>query len=390
MKKHLIIVISYISILSTINSLDKEIIFFGGFNVLPFTYDFTNSFGITGLASTTDFSFLLNNIGYSLTVDDYYRSLSSSIASFPQGAENTVFISSYFLYRPIVSLYFKFGNHFVWNKRAFEFDTRGVLSEDRLGFGLNFDLFLTPQQLPKNPLRYFKINFLNKLSFYMYNYNLSFQMGYSGHLRFIVIPYINNINLYIETGLEYLSHNSIAGQFDSVYFSWSIGVQAGNIWKFKEKPIPDSTDDIVQIEIAEEIKTDIPTENTTDKVPVIIKSEFYKSLSNYKVGDIIRIPNIFFTKSNTITGKGVSMLDDIIDYSRKQQAIILLITGYAEDNIKSDELIIQTAASRSTSIRNYMINKGIEGDRIKRSTSALTYDISKGLEPYIEIKILKK
>ncbi|OHD79812.1 MAG: hypothetical protein A2355_04645 [Spirochaetes bacterium RIFOXYB1_FULL_32_8] len=84
------------------------------------------------------------------------------------------------------------------------------------------------------------------------------------------------------------------------------------------------------------------------------------------------------------------MLNDIIDYSTTNQSIILLITGYAEDNIKSDELIIQTAASRSTIIRNYMINKGINGDRIKRSTSALTYDISKGLEPYIEIKILKK
>ena len=284
----------------------------------------------------------------------------------------------------------KFGNHFVWNRRAFEFDTRGVLSEDRLGFGLNVDLFLTPQQLTTNPLQYFKINFLNKLSFYLYNNNMSFQMGYSGYLRFIVMPYINNINLYIESGLEYLSHNSIAGQFDSVYFSWAIGVQAGNIWKIKEKPQQDMTDDSVKIEIIEETKPDTTTENTTKKVPVIVKSAFYKSLLNYQVGDIIRIPNIFFTKANTITGKGVSMLNDIIDYSTTQQSIILLITGYAEDNIKSDELIIQTAASRSTIIRNYMINKGINGDRIKRSTSALTYDISKGLEPYIEIKILKK
>ncbi|HBD96379.1 MAG TPA: hypothetical protein DC057_19570, partial [Spirochaetia bacterium] len=74
MRKHLIIVISYISILSTINSLDREIIFFGGFNVLPYTYDFSNSFGITGLTATTDFSLFFNNIGYSITADDYYRS----------------------------------------------------------------------------------------------------------------------------------------------------------------------------------------------------------------------------------------------------------------------------------------------------------------------------
>ena len=70
---------------------------FGGFNVLPYTYDFSNSFGITGLTATTDFSLFFNNIGYSITADDYYRSLSSSIASFPQGAENAVFISSYII-----------------------------------------------------------------------------------------------------------------------------------------------------------------------------------------------------------------------------------------------------------------------------------------------------
>lgn len=378
MKKISFMLITYITLVSIVYSADYDISIYGDISFTPYTYDFKNSKFLTGGRAKVLFDSVFNDIGFSLHIEDIYFSLNENNNPIFKGAFNSLYVCEYFNYKPFDFFMFQPGTHFVWNRSAYQIDEHGIIAENRFGAGLNMDFVFMTENIDNKILKYMNFSFLNKMALFFITGNNSLQYEYHGNVRMEFVPVIHYIKPYFDTGVTFFSVNNNYFNLSSVVFTWSIGASFGNSFKSdKEKTL-------------EVPKTVLPVVIEEEKEEIPVKSAYYRYLEQLKFGDIIKVKNVFFPKNQTVSGAGVKLLEEISNYLIENSSIIILVTGYAEDDIKSDIQIINIAGVRSTLIRKYFIDKGINPDRIKRSTSALTYNISKGLEPFIEIKILQK
>ena len=173
--------------------------------------------------------------------------------------------------------------------------------------------------------------------------------------------------LYLSLGVSTLQHNSEAGSLTTAYFNWGLGIiiqyekrKTNNI-KTQEKiePPKEMPPEEIKEQVVEKPKEEIKKETTT--VPQVTYSAFYRSLSDIPLNQSMRIYNVFFSQKR-ISGAGKSKLDDVILYCINNPKAIILITGYAEDNIQSDSQIISIAAERA-SLFALLHCKGIKADR---------------------------
>lgn len=84
----------------------------------------------------------------------------------------------------------------------------------------------------------------------------------------------------------------------------------------------------------------------------------------YEPAKKITLDNVYFDFGKaTIKPESFQTLNDLVDYMKRKKNIKIEIAGHT-DNVGSDDANLKLSQSRSESVRNYLISKGIEANRI--------------------------
>ena len=86
--------------------------------------------------------------------------------------------------------------------------------------------------------------------------------------------------------------------------------------------------------------------------------------SNIKVGQVVRINNLYFQADSTdITPKSKPVLDEIYLFLQENSGIVVEIGGHT-NNIPSDEYCDRLSTERAKHVAEYLIKRGIDKNRI--------------------------
>ncbi len=86
--------------------------------------------------------------------------------------------------------------------------------------------------------------------------------------------------------------------------------------------------------------------------------------SNIKVGQVVRINNLYFQADSTdITSKSKPVLDEIFLFLQENAGIVVEIGGHT-NNIPSDEYCDRLSTARAKHVAEYLIKRGIDKSRI--------------------------
>lgn len=130
----------------------------------------------------------------------------------------------------------------------------------------------------------------------------------------------------------------------------------------------------------------------------------YKEITNKSLklipieeGQIVRLNNIFFaTAKSTLNKESFPELNRIAITMEENKTLAIELGGHT-DNVGSDELNLKLSQDRADSVREYLIGKGIEPDRVLSKGYGETMPVAKNDTPEgqqlnrrVEFKILKK
>jgi len=87
-------------------------------------------------------------------------------------------------------------------------------------------------------------------------------------------------------------------------------------------------------------------------------------ISKIKVGQVLRINNLYFEADSTeITTKSVPVLDEIFTFLKQNEDIVVEIGGHT-NNIPSNEYCDKLSTERAKNVAEYMIKRGVSKSRI--------------------------
>lgn len=132
--------------------------------------------------------------------------------------------------------------------------------------------------------------------------------------------------------------------------------------------------------------------------------QIYKEIANKSLklipieeGQIVRLNNIFFaTAKSALNTESFPELNRIAITMEDNKTLAIELGGHT-DNVGSDDLNLKLSQERADAVREYLIGKGIEPDRIKSIGYGETMPVAKNDTPEgqqqnrrVEFKILKK
>jgi outer membrane protein OmpA-like peptidoglycan-associated protein len=121
------------------------------------------------------------------------------------------------------------------------------------------------------------------------------------------------------------------------------------------------------------------------------------TLNSLKVGTAARLNNIFFeTDRSVLYSSSFAELDRLYQWMQEDPKLVISVEGHTDD-VGSSEHNTQLSLARAKSVKEYLVTKGIAGDRIKtegfgaaRPQVANTDDQSRAMNRRVEFKILAK
>lgn len=126
------------------------------------------------------------------------------------------------------------------------------------------------------------------------------------------------------------------------------------------------------------------------------EEEEQESKHEYEVEGVVVVSDILFEFDRYITEEYYKNLDVLAEYLKNNPEVELELAGYADEQGSAD-YNIKLTERRALFVKDYLMNKGVEGDRLKTKGYGKTNLISIGLNPgtrkynrRVEFKILKK
>jgi OmpA-OmpF porin, OOP family len=118
-------------------------------------------------------------------------------------------------------------------------------------------------------------------------------------------------------------------------------------------------------------------------------------LNLLKMGTSVILKNVNFDfNSYLLQSDADTILKTLLNYLNENTKIRILITGHTDD-LGSDEYNLELSINRAQSVYNWLINRGIEPERLKftgfgksRPLSKDTDEISRILNRRVEVKLL--
>jgi len=421
--------------------------FIGDFNGYPYSYESVYNNHSSGLNGRVAFGVKYREFAWTLSMYEHYFSI--GIVNYTDsnlyGAQNIFRWTFDFYYQPLTWFEFEAGigasllsSSVVYNK----FDN--ILANDAgLSFVLNNKFIL--------PIKYLDLQIINRLDIFINTRNVSPQ--YYGGVRAITHPYLQWIDLYLETGVYPYHFESDAVTFTSPIFYFGVGVEISieskkvadefetiklKFVKNRSQNINDSTTDIVRNvkplnendiinKIDETIKkcvnkidedldeiVDLVEENDgiedvekiedVDEAKVVDEDEELDNTKNPKEkeveeryldnkgSDTINFDNIiFYANMDKIKKEFYPILDKIVEKLISEKNTFVKIDGYTNSTGKPKEEL-ELSLKRALKVAEYLNKKNIGYERIRVSgNGGIVLDKNSNAESNrkVEIKILK-
>lgn len=382
-KRVIIFVISHAFLLFS-KEVDKYFLLSLFFNSNPFLYESVNNGYIYSFIGGIDTGFGYNNFSISIGVNQNHYRYEQLGEKDLRGYFNILnsYLKFSYIFDNIMILKFSIG--FGWQKLDF-IQKENFIMKDYFSPLIKFDLIFTLH-------KYVWFEIINSLNIFISEKILPFYMTI---FRINIKPYIDFLYFFIDNGIMLITYKNNEITFNSILFLWSTGIKLDfNILINKNRKIEISKLKNEEEEIDKSINNKENNDKKYEKEEEekAFESEkeiFFKKFLNIKENEIINL-NIKFTIEDTIIDeKSLELLDWLTEYL-KTKKINIAIGAYIEFS-GNPELDILKNKKRSNFIKNYLINNGIEGNRVKIFASGKVY--SKEIEDkykMIDIKILKK
>jgi outer membrane protein OmpA-like peptidoglycan-associated protein len=89
---------------------------------------------------------------------------------------------------------------------------------------------------------------------------------------------------------------------------------------------------------------------------------------------------LFDTGKSRIRPESYAMLDELVDYLKRKEKIKIRLEGHT-DNVGSEESNLRLSEQRAEAVKNYLIEKGISGDRLKAKGFGAVKPIAENSSP---------
>ena len=208
---------------------------------------------------------------------------------------------------------------------------------------------------------------------------------YTGKIRVNFHPYFNWIKLYVETGVMTISYNSPPNNINSATIIWGTGVSFDLVMPSIFKYTKEKVNGKEKVRIKKET---VPVEIIGEKK----EEQNIEELKKIQQGESVTFSNIiFYPDSDRIKEESYPEIDKISDVLKERSNISIEIIGHTNDTNKP-EAELALSKKRAEMVRNYLIKKGIEPDRMKATGLGSRFTKKATIEEAnrkVEIKILE-
>jgi outer membrane protein OmpA-like peptidoglycan-associated protein len=352
------------------------------FNSYPYYYEGTHVMNGLSFNGALMAGMRLDKFSLGLEMTNNFNSLAAQdISTGLKGAWNIMRWTFNGYYEPISWFELKLGLGGAWYKSAFSRNTAGTFSVSQGGLSILLDGSFVPW-------KYITLRQINRL-------DLFFSEGtvapyYYGGIRCDFHPYVLWLSLYLEVGgMTFFSNNLPVDDFKSGMFVWVMGVSidispARSFKKNEDKKKEDKTSISNDNKVEEKM--------TIEKKEEVTVNKEIENLKKAKEGDVITFSNIlFYSNKDTIVEESFPVIDQIAAVLNDRPDIKIELIGNTNDVGNPDEEI-KLSKKRAEAVKNYLVIKGINGNRIITTGSGSKFTKGANIDQTnrkVEIKILK-
>lgn len=265
---------------------------------------------------------------------------------------STLFILDWF------HLQFGFGG--MWLQSNFESDAKGWIALRKAGLVYIFNIIFNL------PFEFINFEIRNQIDIVdLFNFEkTTFRIlpFYTGSFRVNFIPYLRWIKIFLESSAMVYQYQDEEIDITKGMFLWSIGVSFDLTFPEESSYMSD-----VKQKWIEKRQKETVQEEKIEIDPIIAKLlelDVDETVSYYTI--------LFIENSNILEPDSYGILDKIYHFLEEYRDRNYLITGYSE-YLGIPALEIQQSTEKAKAIKNYLVNRGIDEERLTITTMGTIY-----------------